>query len=254
MTKFAFLFIVQLLVINISNLLYANPMSKNNSDLAHNNELYEGPAFQKAFNNPVDHPDRPNVLLIGDSISIGYTVPTRKLLAGKVDVFRVPSNGKHSEFGAKNLKKWLGDRHWDLVHFNWGLWDICYRHPESKNQGHRDKINGKLTTTPEQYKANLKQIIKILKNNTQAKLIWANTTPVPDHELGRIKGDEIHYNNIAQQLMLKNKISINDLHQHASKKQAQIQKAKGDVHFTPAGYQYLAEQVAFSIEQAIEAD
>jgi len=35
----------------------------------------------------------PRVLLIGDSISIGYTVPVRKLLEGKANVHRIPTNG-----------------------------------------------------------------------------------------------------------------------------------------------------------------
>ena len=38
-------------------------------------------------------PGLPRVLLIGDSISIGYTVPTRKLLQGKANVHRIPENG-----------------------------------------------------------------------------------------------------------------------------------------------------------------
>lgn len=35
----------------------------------------------------------PRVLLIGDSISMGYTVPVRKLLEGKANVHRIPTNG-----------------------------------------------------------------------------------------------------------------------------------------------------------------
>lgn len=38
-------------------------------------------------------PKLPNVLLIGDSISIGYHLPARKMLAGKANVFR-PVNPK----------------------------------------------------------------------------------------------------------------------------------------------------------------
>ncbi len=39
------------------------------------------------------NPKLPNVLLIGDSISIGYTPATRKFLAGKANVHRIPTNG-----------------------------------------------------------------------------------------------------------------------------------------------------------------
>ena len=48
----------------------------------------EVPHLQRPFVNPKDSPDLPNVLIIGDSISIGYTVAVRKLLDGKADVFR----------------------------------------------------------------------------------------------------------------------------------------------------------------------
>lgn len=43
--------------------------------------------LKKALANPPENPSLPNVLLIGDSISIGYTVPVRKLLEGKANVF-----------------------------------------------------------------------------------------------------------------------------------------------------------------------
>ena len=40
-----------------------------------------------------DDPKLPRVLLIGDSISIGYTLPTRDFLKGKVNLHRIPTNG-----------------------------------------------------------------------------------------------------------------------------------------------------------------
>ena len=49
---------------------------------------------RSAFANPKDSPDLPNVLLIGDSISIGYTPYVRRLLQGKADVYRIRGNGK----------------------------------------------------------------------------------------------------------------------------------------------------------------
>ncbi|MBK1831933.1 SGNH/GDSL hydrolase family protein [Verrucomicrobiaceae bacterium R5-34] len=218
--------------------------------LADASELYTGKEYSKAFANPKDHPDRPNVLIIGDSISIGYTVPVRKKLHGKADVFRIPSNGKFAAHGAANLEKWLGTRHWDVIHFNWGLWDICYRNPKSKTQGHRDKINGTLTATPEQYRQSMEQIVARLKK-TGATLIWCATTPVPEKEAGRKVGDEIKYNAIAAEIMKANDIAINDLHAHALKRLPEIQAKVGDVHFKGKGYQHLAEQVAKEIAAAL---
>ena len=45
-----------------------------------------------AFEPVKDDPTLPRILLIGDSISIGYTPATRKLLAGKANVHRIPEN------------------------------------------------------------------------------------------------------------------------------------------------------------------
>ena len=68
-------------------------------------ELAKGKEYTNAFAMPKDDPALPNVLLIGDSISIGYTVDVRKNLKGKADVFRIPTNGQASDFGLQNLDK-----------------------------------------------------------------------------------------------------------------------------------------------------
>ena len=63
----------------------------------------------------------PNVLIIGDSISIGYTLPTRALLKGKVNLHRIPTNGGPTTKGIAEIEKWLGKKKWDLIHFNLSL-------------------------------------------------------------------------------------------------------------------------------------
>ena len=71
-------------------------------------ELYTGKEYSKAFANPKDNPLLPNVLLIGDSISISYTVDVRKLLKGKADVFRIPTNGRYaSDCREDNEIEWI---------------------------------------------------------------------------------------------------------------------------------------------------
>lgn len=193
----------------------------------------------------------PRVLIIGDSISIGYTEPVRKLLEGKGQVFRINGNGQHTGTGLKKLNQWLGDEKWDVIHFNWGLWDLCYRHPDSKFYGNRDKINGTITTTPLQYEENLRELVKQLKT-TGAKLIWANTTPVPEGEAGRFEGDSVKYNAIAEKIMQENGVIINDLYSYILDKTDEYQVAFGDVHFTPEGYKYLAKKVATTILKELE--
>ena len=221
-----------------------------NNQLASQEELSHG--MKAVRKNPKDDPDLPNVLLIGDSISAGYTPWVRGALSEKADVFRIPGNGKDSSFGLEKLDQWLKlTPHWDVIHFNWGLWDICYRHPESKTQGHRDKVNGTLTTTEDDYRANMEKLVARLKQ-TNAKLIWCKTTPVPENEAGRKLGDEIRYNQIAAEIMTANGVATNDLHGHALIKLPAIASKPGDVHFSPAGYQHLAEKVVHEITTALE--
>ncbi len=153
-------------------------------------------------------------------------------------------------FSRSALIKWLGEGKWDVVHFNWGLHDLCYRSTDPKTPIRKDKANGRLDLTFEEYQQNLRKLVKILKA-TGAELIWASTTPVPDGESGRIKGDEIKYNKAARRIMRKNGVMINDLHAHAMKKLSEIQRPNGNVHFTPEGSGYLAERVTARIRFAL---
>ncbi len=229
------------------------PFASADPQLADKSELYEGKEYKKAFSNPTDNPELPRVLLIGDSISIGYTVPVRKILAGKANVHRIPGNGQTAANGVAKLNEWIGDGNWDVIHFNWGLWDLCHRNPESKNQGHRDKVHGKRMVTLEEYRKNLEAAVAILKK-TDAKLIWCATTPVPEGEQGRILGDDIKYNNIAEEVMKANGITINDLYSHALKAAPEIFIRPGDVHFNAKGNDHLAAQVAQSILITLAAE
>ena len=230
-------------------LLFSTSIFADNKKMESKEELFLH--LKNAFKNPTDNPKLPRVLLIGDSISIGYTIPVRKLLDGKVNVHRIPTNGRYASYGVENLKKWLGDKKWDVIHFNWGLWDLCYRHPESKNQGKRDKVKGKITASPEEYQKHMEALVAELKK-TGAKLIWCETTPVPENEAGRKVGDSLKYNAIANEIMKKNGIQINHLHAHALKKLPGIASAPGNVHYTGAGSAYLAEKVAEEIQKALK--
>jgi hypothetical protein len=204
-------------------------------------------------------PALPNVLLLGDSISIGYTRAVRSLLTGKANVYRAsnadgskPANCGDSRMGLAGLERWLGTRHWDVIHFNWGLWDLCYRNPAAKTQGNRDKIGGKLPFPPEEYVRNLEKIVTRLEA-TGAKLIWASTTVVPSDEAGRNVGDEVRYNRMAAEVMTRHHIPIDDLYMVTAKLPKAESAAPGDVHYTAAGYGKIAEQVARVVTAALPA-
>ena len=179
--------------------------------------------------------DLPEVLIIGDSISNGYTPHVAQLLKEKAIVKHHRGNAQHTGTGLKKLDQWIGKTEWDVIHFNWGLWDLCYRHPESKVQGKRDKVNGTITTTLEQYEKNLDKLVTRLKK-TDAKLIWAHTTVVPEKEAGRIVGDDKKYNDVAARIMQEYGVTINDLHSLSKAFPFEHFKKPGDVHYTMDGY------------------
>jgi hypothetical protein len=188
----------------------------------------------------------PRVLLLGDSISIGYTEPVKQLLRDVCAVSRPPVNCEDTGRGLRDLDAWLGDMTWDLIHFNWGLHDLCHRHPDSPATGKRDKIKGKPMSTPDQYRDNLRALVKRLRQ-CAARLVWASTTWVPPDEVGRYQGDEVRYNQIAAEVMQVNRIPINDLHALTASFPSTMFVGPGDVHFTEQGSLLLAEQVAACI-------
>ena len=189
-----------------------------------------------------DQPGLPRALLIGDSISIGYTLPTRALLKGKVNLHRIPTNGGPTTRGLASLTKWLGKKKWDVIHFNWGLHDLKYMDARG-----RLDAKGKQQVPPKEYDKNLRELVKRLKA-TGAKLIWVSTTPVPEGSGGRIKGDAAKYNAIARKIMDENHVPINDLYAFALPRLKDIQRPK-NVHFTPSGSQALAKQAAASLRK-----
>ena len=193
------------------------------------------PAFEKV----TDVPGLPRVLLIGDSISIGYTAPVRKLLQGKANVHRIPTNGGPTTNGLAHLKQWLGDGQWDVIHFNWGLHDL------------KVMADGKRQVPPEAYEKNLHELVRQLKA-TGAQLIWASTTPVPEGKVNppRDPADVVAYNTIARRIAEENRIAMDDLYALALPQLAKIQQP-ANVHFTAEGSESLARQVAASIEAAL---
>jgi len=203
-------------------------------------------------------PALPHVLIIGDSISIAYTLAVRGLLEGRANVHRPlkkdgkgPENSGDTTIGLAKLDNWLGDREWSVIHFNWGLWDLCYRNKNITRNGGRDKVNGTLSVTPEDYERNLTELVTRLKA-TGAKLVWANTTVVPEGESGRFAGDEVKYNAVAGRVMAAHGISVNDLHATSKDFPADHFVGPGDVHFTATGSAKLANQVAAEIRKLLE--
>jgi hypothetical protein len=179
----------------------------------------------------------PNILLIGDSITLGYAPEVRRQLDGRANVYVVPGNGSSTEYGLRNVKMWLEGKRWDVIHFNWGLHDLTLL-----DDGYQVGID--------QYTANLRSLVRQLKS-TGARLIWATTTPVQIGAERRSPKDPGRYNDAARKIMEEQAVATDDLHSlvlpHLSKLQI-----SDDVHFKPAGYQKLGKAVADCILRCLK--
>jgi hypothetical protein len=217
----------------------------------HPHHDHHQPHDQDAKNAAAEKP-LPRVLILGDSISMGYTPHVQKLLDGKAVVVRPDENCGPTTRGLERLDDWLGDATWDAIHFNFGLHDLKYINA----QGDRVSPDDGLIQVPvEQYQANLLEIVKRLRE-TQAKLIWCTTTPVPDGALGRRQGDAKRYNAAAANVMrrsLGEERIIHDLYSFALARQAELQRP-ADVHFTDEGSLALAQEVAAVIERTLSPE
>lgn len=196
-----------------------------------------------------DVPGLPRVLLIGDSISIGYTVPVREMLAGKANVHRPLTNCGPTTKGLAEIDKWLGDGKWNVIHFNWGLHDLKYMGPQGQNLADPQAAGSRQQVPIDEYEANLRKLVARLQK-TNATLIWRSTTPVPEGAKGRVVGDAAKYNAVAKQIMREQGISIDDQYTFALGRLKEIQRP-ANVHFTPEGSRELAKQAVAAIEQAL---
>lgn len=194
--------------------------------------------------------DLPKVLIIGDSISIGYTPHVVEKLKGVAEVKRHKGNAGPTLRGVAKIDEWLGEERWDLIHFNWGLWDMYgwEYHQEDRS--------------PKAYGKRLEFLVARLKK-TGAQLIWATTTPAcPAHEATmkrRFKQEvlipkdlERKYLEVALGVMKKNGVQINDLHAFMKPQWDKYAIADNNVHFKPEGKKALGKKVSDSIADALK--
>jgi hypothetical protein len=151
------------------------------------------------------------VLLLGNSIRISYQPAVKEMLSGIAEVVGPQDNCRYSLYTATLLDQWIEECGIpDIVHWNNGLWDA----------GH-DPNRFPSQIPIEMYCKNLEIIIKRLQR-LEAQIIWATTTPVgkegnPLELFWSWQNNEISfYNSAATELMKKNEIPINNLHELVS--------------------------------------
>jgi acyl-CoA thioesterase-1 len=203
--------------------------------------------------------EKPRVLILGDSISIGYMPEVKSLLKDEAFVARPMGKNDRAENcagtnnGIKNVDRWLKleGGNWDVIHFNFGLHDLKREDPVTHQASNNPSDPHQ--ASPEVYEKQLREIVEKLKA-TGATLIFATTTPVPE---GGVKphrdvADPEKYNALAKKIMKDNGVAVNDLYAIANPKLKEIQRPV-NVHFTPEGSKLLGAEVVKHIRQALKS-
>lgn len=160
-------------------------------------------------------PRTPRVLALGDSVQIGILRAAEKELKGRVR-FEFPKSLSGVDTGSvlSQVDEFLGDGKWDVICFNFGLADLHYKDPKTREIRSMSKhAGGVRVTSPEAYEKNLRALVERLQA-TNAKLLWVSTLPIPKSSNDGLydPGSEIEYNAIAAKIMAERKIPVIDLH------------------------------------------
>jgi lysophospholipase L1-like esterase len=183
----------------------------------------------------------PKVVLIGDSIRLGYAPIVARLLHGKAIVVSPSANGEDSANVLRHLDEWVIKENPHIVHLNTGLHDL--------------KLTDKGYQVPlAEYEKNLKRLVERIRQETKARIVFATTTPILDtlhaqRKVGfdRFEADVQKFNAAAVSIMKQISVPINDLHTVVERGGKATLMARDGTHYTEDGYETLAAAVANSI-------
>jgi hypothetical protein len=177
------------------------------------------------------------VLLLGDSIRMGYEPLVRKALAGAAELVAPEENGRFAKHTLWGVNLWIRDLgRPDIVHWNNGLWDLHHEAPMVE-----------ALTSLNEYIETLGRIFNELQR-TGAKIFFATTTPIPYDGTGRSNAEIDLYNTAAVELMKFNGVEVNDLNRLV-KEDLAGNICEDKVHLTEQGNLRCAEQVTAFIKK-----
>jgi lysophospholipase L1-like esterase len=180
-----------------------------------------------------------NVVLIGDSIRMGYEDVVRQHLSGIASVWAPKDNGGHSRNILAHLDEWVLTRHLDIVYINCGLHDIARKFDLPD-----------LAVPLSEYRKNIRHILSLIKSKTNTVVIWASITPVNEQwhhankGFDRLEADVVSYNTVANEVANECEVPIHDLFGIVQQSNQQNLLSSDGVHFTSNGYDLLGNKVA----------
>jgi lysophospholipase L1-like esterase len=184
----------------------------------------------------------PSVILIGDSIRMGYRPTVEQLLGDRGQLWAPAENGGTSANVLAHLDEWVLLRQPDILHLNCGLHDLKTEFGATSQ-----------AIPPDQYEANLRQIVSRIVEQGTTQLIWATTTPVNEawhharKPFDRFEADVLAYNNVAQKVVSTYGVPINDLYKTMMDAGRDEHLTPDGVHLSPTGYMLLGRAVADAI-------
>ncbi|NQV24239.1 MAG: c-type cytochrome [Rhodopirellula sp.] len=192
----------------------------------------------------------PVVILLGDSIRMNYQQTVVAELKGKATVWAPRENCKHTAFVLEQLEKWVKGRNASVVHINVGLHDMFL-----------DAKSGQPRHSLDVYSKNLRAIFAKLKTLTDARIVFALTTPVDEgrqaasETYGRVVRHEanvVRYNARAAQVARQAGIQINDLQAVTLKAGPKtILRESDGIHLSKFGEETIGRHVAKVIERTL---
>ncbi len=188
----------------------------------------------------ITDPNRPRVLLIGDSILNGYRQQVIKELTGEAYVDCWVNPYHQSTHVNKLLGEVLEHGPYDVVHFNMGL--------HGWQEGRIKEGTFKPLT---------RAYVEVIQEKLpEAKLIWASSTPVTEKGNPKELDSEIdpvivEHNRLAAEVMKDMHVPVSDFYALLVD---QRELARGDrFHWTAPAYKILADQTVQSIRTALKS-
>ncbi len=191
-----------------------------------------------------------NVLLIGDSIRMGYDKAVRNTLKDEVNVYFPEENCRFASYVLRYLHEYKNllpkDQTVDVLHWNAGLWD-CLRLFEEEPH-----------TPIDIYAYYIDRIcVRIQKKFPEARVIFATSTGVQSERMGvnfkRYNHEIEAYNEAAVKVVSKYGFQVNDL--YAASISLPEEAHSDPVHYyTPLGTKVFTEQVLSYLLPALGID
>jgi hypothetical protein len=155
----------------------------------------------------------------------------------EAEVWGPAENCRHSLVHRENLSAWAVESCPDVYHFNCGIHDLI-------------PMDGAPRFTIRGYVRNLKLIVRRLQAETNARLIWATTTPMLVPRDGEtpagncvLDPDVERYNAAALEVMEKAGLEVDDLYGAVLRAGVQECLAEDKVHMMERGNEVLSEAV-----------